>query len=309
MTRRRELQVQAAAPGGRAARAVAGARAGYALVLLMALTPAPPDAGAGTATPALVEQKLRLLEGYFESAAASRIRDSGDADANAALSQARGLVVDARDALAGGDSERAAVAADEALRAFSAASRLVKRRAEPSGPQRTRYAELREAIASFRAALGRTRDGAAAARPPGLDLDALDAEMQRADRLAGEGYFDRATALLAELYSNTMRAISEARGSETVVYRLEFQTPEDELAYERERFRGNELLLEMLERGGASDNAKRLAHGFAEQARAKRDAALATAQAGDVRGAIAALEEAGSLLGRALRTLGLPYAP
>jgi hypothetical protein len=254
-------------------------------------------------SPALVEQKLRLLEGYFDSDTATRIQESGSRQAMDALSRARGLVVEARDMLAADDTTRAAALADEALRAFSTASRLRRQSTTDSAPQRTRYAELRDAMHAFRETLERTRGGMS------LDLAVIDAELARAERLAAGGYLGRANALLAEVYQGAMRAISEARASETVVYRLEFHSPEDELAYERERFRGNELLLQMLREGGASENAKRLAETFAAHARARRDHALSLAERGDVTGAIATMEEAGSLLGRALRTLGLPLAP
>jgi hypothetical protein len=281
---------------GRAGIVPAGTR-GIVLATLLA------PALALAASAALVEQKLRLLEGYFNSETAARIQDGGNRQAMDALSRARGLVVEARDTLSAGDTGRAATLADEALRAFSAASRLRRQPTGDSGPQRTRYNELRDTMHAFRDTLARTRGGA------GLDRRALDAELARADRLAAGGYLDRANTLLAEVYQGAMQAISEARASETVIYRLEFESPDDELAYERERFRGNELLLEMLQEGGASENAKRLAGTFADQARARRDQALSLATRGDVTGAIAAMEEAGSLLGRALRTLGLPFAP
>ena len=258
---------------------------------------------AGDAT--VVEQKLRLLEGYFSSATAERIINGGNARATDALSRARGLVVDARDALSDGDAARARSLADDALRSFTAATRMARQPESSSSAERTRYEELRGAIASFREILTTARRTGATGSGPGIDLPSLDAETARADSLAEGGYHARANAVLVEVYQGAMASIAAARGGETVVYRLEFETPADEFEYENERFRGNELLLEMLLSGGASDNAKTLARRFREQAQARRDAAMAQAAQDDVPGAIASMEEASALLARALRTLGM----
>ena len=269
---------------------------------------APGTHGAADASDPVVAQKLRLLEAYLGSPTAQRIVDGGNPQAMAELSRASGLVVDARNALTAGDVQQARVLADDALRTFSAASKMSAQPAATSAREHARYDELREAIGTFRSSLENTRETTTTGAVSGLDLATLDAEMARAEALAQGGFYDRANALLAELYQGTMQAIADARGSETVYYRLEFETPADELAYERERFRGNELLVDMLQGGGASDSAKRLAERYVAQARERRDAAQAMADAGDVAGAITAMEDASAMLGRAMGTLGLPMA-
>jgi hypothetical protein len=278
------------------------------LVLAVALAAAWCTRAATDPAAQVVEQKLRLLESYFESATARRIVDGGNAEALNALAQARGLVVDAHNALDRGDAPLAKQLADDALRAFSAASRASGRPAAQSAGARTQYQELRDAISAFRASLGKTSEQDPAAVVFEMDLAALDAELARAATLAQQGYFDRANSALTEVYRSTMQAIAAARDSETVIYKLEFNTPADELDYERQRFRGNELLLEMLQAGGANERANRLAQRYAMQARERRDAAEKMAGAGDVQGAIGVMEEASSLLARALSTLGLPMA-
>jgi DNA repair exonuclease SbcCD ATPase subunit len=258
----------------------------------------------------VVSQKLDLLENLFRSPSAERIRESEDQDAQASLAAASGLAVEARTALTDGEVETAARLADDALKQVSRASRQARRAAPQRSVSLARYEELRGAIASYRDSLAKALSVQRGQTLMQYDIATLDADVAQAARLAADGYPRQANDVLARAYLNTVSALSELRRNETVVHTLVFDTPAAEFDYERERYRGNELLLRtMLEKGDVPGSTLRLVESYARKAREEQRAAAAQAAGQEYTHAIGTMESATRHLARALRALGVPIGP
>ena len=108
-----------------------------------------------------------------------------------------------------------------------------------------RYSELLKQALSFQEAFARV----VAEKGPGVNaLLPKDTypQLQQAQHLAADNKHDEANALLAKVCDHMALALSRARAHETVVHNLVFDSPVEEYAYERERNRSHEMLIDMV---------------------------------------------------------------
>lgn len=250
----------------------------------------------------LLSQKLQLLESLLASPAAKKVEGSMNPAAHALLAETSALLDQARARMAADDLASAAVALDSGLRKISQATAL----AGKAKPQRSlaqdqaRYRRLRrqtEAYVRFLANEGAAEQSA---------LARLDDLLSRAGEEAVAARYDEANRLLGEAYGLAVAAASESRRGQTVVSSLNFETPEQELDYERRRNGSFEMLVGiMLEQAEDPARLRALADRYIAESRALRAEAEALAQGGDHSGAIDTMEQATRRLVMVLRAGGL----
>lgn len=257
---------------------------------------------------ALVAQKLRLLETLLGSAAARKIEDSMNPTAKMLLAETGEQLIQARAGLAADDLVAAATALDSGLRKISQATALLDKAAPRRSPaeERARYQRVRrqtEAYVRVLASQAPAGVPGAAATPALARLDALlgqAAELAAADRLV------EANRRLGEAYRLAVDAVAEARAGQTVVSSLDFETPEQELDYERRRNASYEILVGvMLDQAEDPARLRGLADRYVAESQDLRERAEVLARGGDHPAAIDTMEAATRKLIFMLRAGGL----
>jgi len=254
----------------------------------------------------LAEQKLKLVEMLVNSPAAQAAAASGDADKAALLERSRGLLKDAREALAGQRHSDAAKALDEALRNVSKANSRNGGGLADS-VQKQRLQDMGEQVATYRAALaelGKKPGVGAAAQSV---LQRVDALAEEGRKLAAAGRLGDANRKMAEAYKIEVEEISRLRAGEVVTMSLKFSSPAEEYVYEQKRFQSNEILVGMMiAEGRAEGDKRRMIDGFiAEAGRLKADA-ISQAINNNHKEAVTSMEKAFVQLNRALQAMGVP---
>lgn len=266
---------------------------------------APGGAEAAASSRATLASKLRLVKLLLaQSPAVQRIPQSDNAVAKKKLAEAQALFAKAQ---AESGPEAAIGLLDEALLRIAAASRLVPDAAQLAAQERSRNAELREAIAIFQK---QQRDlSARAGGKPGAELAQLDSLVARADTLAGSGEQHEANILLNKAYRIVVSALNSMLAAQTIVYDLKFASPNEEFKYELARNRSyDELIPIALAQLRTARETATLAQGYVSQSRALRDTAQQQASGGDLRSAVKTIQDATSHLQRSLRIAGLVVA-
>lgn len=235
-----------------------------------------------------------------QSKQVSQIEDSDDEDAKGLLIQARELTSIAKSALKEGDSHGAGAAINGALKALDSARATFNDRSKSTLVERARYKELQDSISSFRSSL--TGDAAA-----NLDQNKLDAMLADAEKEMKADDYVAANAQLNRAYRLIVSAVNSGYKEDTLVYSLNFETPEQEYQYELRRFMGNESLIDKLLSQKEESQTKALVVRYLEQAGQTRDHALGLAKKGDYQEAIASMEKASSQLKRAMGMLGISF--
>ncbi|RMD62370.1 MAG: hypothetical protein D6826_07550 [Alphaproteobacteria bacterium] len=258
-----------------------------------------------------IRQKLDLIEKYFTSSTALRIDDGENARAQALLEEARRLVSTARRALDEGALQDASRALDRALRKLTAASRAGGQKKKLQGESTvapSAYERRRKQVHSYLDALVRHARASTAATATHHDLNEVQRLIEQADALAKDGRYDAATRVLDKAYRQAVSAVIAQRKGQTTVYRLEFDSPEDEYRYERDRNDSYRMLVDIMMQTHAAmpAAAKMRIQALIEDGRALRRDAQATADQGDVTTAIAIMEQATRRLIRALQMSGIP---
>ncbi len=279
---------------------------GGRLGLVMAL--AAPVGAQDTDRAGLVEQKTRLVERLLNSPKAREGAQSGSAEARSYYEQARARLDAAREAAAAQDYESAGRALDDALRALTAASArsTAGGSALAESARRAENEALREQVRLYQGALVsalRSRDRPEEAK----EAERVDALLVAAERDTAAGRHDLAAKQLAEAYAAVASALARTRAGETVVLSVKFDRPQDEYAYELNRYDSHRMLIELaLAQSGAGHDARVLVGGRVDESRRLRTQAESEAARGDHAIAIKTMEEATSHLVRALRALGVP---
>ena len=253
----------------------------------------------------LAHQKLRLVE-MLLNAPAAQPAAARDGDAGASIERSRGLLGEAREALAAQRPADAARALDEALRSLS--------RAGGSGTaglsdsvQKQRLQDMSEQVATYRASLADlvpdAKNGAAARGA----LQRVDALADESRGLAGAGRLGDANRKMAESYKLAVEEISRLRAGEVVTISLRFNSPAEEYAHEQKRFQSNQILVNMMiAEGRAEGERRRMVDGFLQEAgRLKAEAANQTLN-NNFKEAVTQMEKAFVQLNRALQAMGVP---
>jgi hypothetical protein len=257
----------------------------------------------------LVEQKLRLVELLVASPAAKGGEHLGSQEALAVLDRRRQLLDQARRAMVRGEFDEAGRMLDEVL--IRSSRPLAQPSAGGAGlnmiAQQTKLKNLSEQLASYR---GTLQSLARAGRPNGdaqTLLTRTDALGKEAEALAAAGHLETANQRLSEAYRLVVQGLASLQAGQTMTLSLQFDTPEQEYAYEQRRFQSNEMLLRMtIDEGRPTAEQLRLVEGLAAEGRRLRDEAIESARAGDHRAAIVAMEKASTRLIRGLQAMGVP---
>ena len=254
----------------------------------------------------LAEQKLKLVEMLVNAPAAKAAAASKDAETAGLIERGRGLLGNAREALAAQRYPEAGTALDEALRSVSKANSRNAGGLSDS-VQKQRLQDMSEQVATYRGSLleivKNPKNGAEAQ----LALDRVDALADEAKRLAAAGRLGDANKKMAESYKLAVEEISRLRAGEVVTMSLKFNSPAEEYAYEQKRFQSNEILVNMMIADGRADGDKRrMVDGFVQEAGKLKSDAISQAINNNHKEAVAAMEKAFTQLNRALQTMGVP---
>lgn len=256
----------------------------------------------------LLEQKLALLETYVASQAARRIVDSDNSEAKLLLGEARAEVGRARDALAGAALDQAAAAIDEGLRKISRAIGLLGKTASGGRgeKERQRYEARHREVRAYLDSISTAAAGEAAEGDRAKTLAAIEGSLSESGRLSEDGRYREANQALERAYWLVVGLVSSLYGGRTVVASLNFDTPEEELDYERRRNDSYEMLIKI--RIGQEDTPaglRQLAERLVEEGRSLRADAERQAEAGDYVSAIGTMERATGRFVQILRASGL----
>jgi len=261
----------------------------------------------------LLEQKLRLLGTYLDSASLVAMEKHGGQEARQLLNQAKKRLETARALFMQGNRSQTMVALDEGLRMASRASVLHRKAGVPlpsEALERRRYHTRLGQIRSFLHTLAEIPSG-------NQDSDGLARERKRdlhllakAERIAAKGLYREANKALAEVYRSIVAMQSKLRQGETVVYGLNFKTPSDELEYERRRNDSYEMLIQIMlqENPQIAARLRPLADRYVRESRALRATADSQAAAGAYPAAIKSMDGATQRLRRVLQAGGLPIS-
>jgi hypothetical protein len=243
--------------------------------------------------PALVNQKVTLLENLLTRTKSSeRYAASDNGEARELIAEAEELAAVARENLGEGDLEVAAQGLDEAFNRVFAAARMCRKETGSTFAEQVRYQELLEGIDSLKSGW----EGDVDPRAGRLVADA--------QALAEQDDYRGAIKLLGEAYEMVASAVALSRDKETVVYSLDFATPEDEYDYEVRRYGGNRMIIDLLLDKHPGSTAA-LVNTYVAKAEAMRESAEAKAATGSFESAVRDMEAAGKHQQRALNLLGI----
>lgn len=254
----------------------------------------------------LVEQKIKLLEMLLGSPTAKT--SPGGTESATLAERGRRAIELARSAAAESRFDDAAQALDEALKSSSAESRRLKsENALSEGAQRQTYQNLREQVATYRAAvadLTKDHKTGGAAREVLGKLDGLSAE---AGKQEGLGRLRDANRILGDAYKLAVAELSHLRAGQEVIMSLNFATPADEYAYEQKRFESGEMMVGMmLAEGRAAGERQALVDSYANEGRRLKGEAARLAGEGKHKEAVGLMEQATGQMNRALQSMGVP---
>ncbi|MCK9285160.1 MAG: hypothetical protein M0P39_12870 [Rhodocyclaceae bacterium] len=255
----------------------------------------------------LVEQKIRLVETLLNAPAAKKAAARGG-EAQTLLEGALKALAESRTALAGGNTDGAAQAADAAFKSLSAVSRrLSAENALSESAQRKNFDGLREQVATYRASVAELVPDPKLGPTAKTLLAQIDLAVEEAARFGNAGQLGEANKKLAETYKLAVVELSRIRAGQEVVMSLKFDTPADEYAYELKRFKSNEIMAEMLITEGKADGDRRMrVDGFVGEGRKLMQEAAQHAQERRYKEAVGLTEQATAQLVRALQAMGVP---
>ncbi|UCE30218.1 MAG: hypothetical protein JSW68_08940 [Burkholderiales bacterium] len=282
-------------------------RAFGAVLLALAVAAAFEAAAQDDARRTMIMRKLEFAGRVLNDAGAiSRIEAAPDARARKLLERGAVLYARARAELDAGRLDAADRDLSEALAALGQARRIARDTEAQRAHERARYAQLLSSTESLlesyrrhllgRGALADASDFALAAR---LMQEARD----RAD--ADTGLIE-ALRTLEQAEQHLLRGIGHALGARTLAYAPRFATTREEFEFELSRYRAlTELVPLAIEQLRPPEQARRRMQAGLERAESARRAALAQAELGLHRAALAAVREAIDGVQQALSAGGL----
>ena len=256
--------------------------------------------------------KLRLVERQLaQSPGVQRIRLSSNGPAKKQLAEAERLFAKAQGEIAAGQGDSARQLLDEALRQIVAASRLVPDVAQQEEQLRSRNAELREAITTFKSLHGsissrmdtkKSQD----ARLSAADSKKIDGIVVTTDAWVAQGRHHDANLLLIDAHKLVVSTLNKMLAAETIVYGLKFNSPAEEYRHELARNHSYEELIPIaLAQFNSTLETAAQAERFTQQSRSLRDLAQKKANSGEYPVAVKTMQDATDHLQRSLRTAGV----
>lgn len=277
------------------------------LTALLLAIPGPAEAqNRVPADAATTGQKAKFVENLVsKSVSVTRIEQSGDADARESLSQARGLVDQAKADLKAGAVEAADQKLNQALALVNSEIQRLSG-AEVRGAHDVQMYERRlNAVATFLAAYERVAEEGSS-RAAVKQAETLRSLMGKARGMAGNGRYAEAIEILDDAYVTARGDIREMRQGQTLTRSLDFATAEEAYDYELGRNRSHFLLLQfaLSEKTPAGSVAGRIQEnrGTADKLRA---GAERKAAGGDYPAAIDMLNKSTDLLLKTIRMSGM----
>lgn len=250
---------------------------------------------------AMVNQKLMFAQMLLGSKSGKSLsaEDRGSAE---------GLMSKAKKQLKAGQHQQAYTAAEQALG-------ILKNKKAKSGDVvdneklKTEYKELSASIKDFeKSHASNYKRIAKKDKSKAVDYDKKTvAKLKKdAESAANKGDYAKANKNLNKAQNMVTKALQTMLNSTTIVYDLNFETPQEEYEYELKRFGGYEELIPVaIEAKKPTEGAKQLMQTYLEKGRKMRAAAVKKAANGDYPVAIAMLLDATKQVRRALRMVGV----
>lgn len=254
----------------------------------------------------LLSQKALMLEAYLGSQRVADAIRSGEPKNIEAVEHARADLAVGAEALKKGDLRRAEQSLDAGLRQVSSLVLREGARAEDPAAKKVAYEGRRRQIGSFIKSL-ETGTGANTHNPWAGRLAVTRKGLEQADSLFDQGKYVEANLQLVSIYEDVVVIVSEARRNQSIIYRLNFETPADEYAYELGRNQSYEILVDVAiaEKKDPDKALLPYIRKLVSQSQELVVQAKAQAEAGDHVKAIKTIEEATTYLVRALRSAGV----
>lgn len=262
-----------------------------------------------TASDQDVKQKLSYAGIVLGSKPAIRIRESGNIQAQAILADATDLLKKAKESSLAGNNNQAMLMIDDALRKMSAASQMVPS-ADMQNEQKKRYDELTKSLSELRATHKQkyawiTKEKGISA---GIKYDEklVDENVAQAKSNYAKANYEAAIASMVDAEKMVTLAINKMMDSQTVVTKLNIDTPEGEFSYEKERYHGYEELIPVaLEQRSPGAGEKSLFDGYVNRGKEMYKGALQFAEQKNYPDAIKLMQDASNQIMRGLRLLGI----
>jgi hypothetical protein len=273
-----------------------------------------PPAGrvAKAAAPELaLAHKLRLTKQQLtQSPSVKRILQGDHAEAKAKLAQAQVLYEAAEHEAHISHFEAAGKLVDESLGLIMIAAKLAPDAALLAAQERRQNTELREAIRTFHLLHKNltNRLGAIKAPTPAVDTEIahLDAMTGRAEALIASGNQHEAHLILKSAHLLVVSTLNKMLMSETIVYDLKFESPQEEFQHELARNMGLEELIPLaLAQVKVSHETAALADRYVQQSRELRTNAQQQFHSRNYPAALKSIQEASAQLQYSLRLAGV----
>jgi len=274
--------------------------------LSVGMASAQQQADAKSETERLLSQKALMLEAYLGSQRTLEALRSGEPKNLEVVERARADLAEGAEALGKGDLRRAENSLNAGLRQVSTLVLQQGARAANPAAKKGNFKSRRGQIDSFIRSLEAGSDATSLSPWTGR-LAVAKKGLQQADALYDQEKFAEAHARLVSIYEDVVVIVGEARRNQSIIYRLTFATPAEEYAYELERNKSYEILVDIaIAEQQNSDKALRpYILKLVGQSRELREQAGAQAANGDHLKAIGTLEDATKHLVRALRSAGV----
>ena len=256
-----------------------------------------------------IESKILLIQKYLESRTADEIASSDSVEANDLMIRTRELVEQAVSDLDEGKLEDAEAGVDQSIKLFTAAAESVRRQKQTNQQNLIEIesvkAEIDAYMESYQAAL--VSRGAAVDGP--LDQVKLVGMLSDADKLRSNGDIESARAILIETRKLVVAALIAVRNNETLVYRVEFETPADEFVYEQHRYLEYvKLGQHVLDNGDFDASRVKLFQQLNEAGNVLSREAIVWVEEGDYTSGINRMQAATNKVVQGLQLLGIPLA-
>lgn len=256
-----------------------------------------------------VKQKLSYAGVVLGSKPAIRVRESANAQAQAMLAEATDLLKRAKEISLAGKNNQAMLMIDDALRKMSAASQMVPS-ADMQNEQKKRYDELTKSVSELR--VTHKEKYAWITKEKGMsagikyDEKRVDENVAQAKSSFAKANYDTAIARLVDAEKEVTLAINKMMDSQTVVTKLNIDTPEGEFSYEKERYHGYEELIPVaLEQRSPGVAERSLFDGYVNRGKEMYKGALQFAEQKNYPDAIKLMQDASNQIMRGLRLLGI----
>ena len=253
-----------------------------------------------------VLMRMQMTESYLKSKTATKIEESGNAEAIQLLEKARQLLDKGKQELEQGNFAAAKQQLSLSIQTFTAAGAANKGSQDSSKKLVSEVSSLQSEIdsylVSFRSALeekGPSMSGL-------LDQQYVESLMASSKQSKSSGDYQSAISNLTKAKNLVVDALIKIRNNETVVYTVEFQTPADEFRYEQERFNEYISLSDtLLEKDEFSEGKIKLFQMQKKAGQQISEEAEALANQGDFESAISRMEDAVKKMVQGLRVLGI----